>query len=190
MKNSQDWGAWMFRNRSWLPVPLAFSVIVISRHLHLTPRLVASGLALEGMGEGLRMWALRHIGAISRTRAGRLGPLVTSGPYAFVRNPLYIGNWCLWTGVVVCAGVVWMLPVVWLLFGVQYTLMAAHEEHLLLAHHADYACYRRAVPGWIPRLLRAHPAATSAQVRWGSVLVSERSTLLAIALMAGLILWR
>jgi protein-S-isoprenylcysteine O-methyltransferase Ste14 len=190
MKDSQAWGAWVFRNRSWLPVPLAIAVIVLSRHLQVVPRFVAGGLALEGMGEALRLWAIRHIGTISRTRAQRLGPLVTSGPYAFVRNPLYVGNWCLWTGVVVCSGVLWMLPIVWLVFGAQYALMVGHEERLLQERHEDYADYMRRVPGWIPRLLRPRPVATGPRVPWGAVLVSERSTLLAIAVMAGLLLWR
>ena len=190
MKDSQAWGAWVFRNRSWLPVPLALVLIVLSRQLHVAPRFVAGGLALEGVGEALRLWAIRHIGTISRTRAQRIGPLVTSGPYAFVRNPLYVGNWCLWTGVVVCSGVMWMLPVVWVVFGVQYALMVAHEERLLRAHHDDFADYMRQIPGWIPRLTHRLPATRAPQVSWGAVLVSERSTLLAIAVMAVLLLWR
>jgi len=156
------------------------------------PRLVGSGLALETMGEALRLWSVRHIGTISRTRAQRIGPLITSGPYAFVRNPLYVGNWCLWTGVVICSGVLWMLPIVWLVFGLQYTLMVAHEERLLHERHAAYEAYRQAVPGWIPRVLGRSPATDDSAMRapWGAVLVSERSTLLAIVLMAALLLWR
>jgi hypothetical protein len=102
-----------------------------------------------------------------------------------------VGNWCLWTGVVVCSGVMWMLPVVWVIFGVQYALMVAHEEHLLRERHEDFADYVRRVPGWIPRRLWARqPATLAPRVPWGAVLVSERSTLLAIAVMAGLLLWR
>ena len=42
--------------------------------------------------------AVHHIGVISRTRSDRLGPLVASGPFALVRNPLYLGNIALWVG--------------------------------------------------------------------------------------------
>ena len=44
------------------------------------------------LGEALRLWAASHIGPISRTRDPGVGRLVTSGPYRFVRNPLYVGN--------------------------------------------------------------------------------------------------
>jgi protein-S-isoprenylcysteine O-methyltransferase Ste14 len=43
-------------------------------------------------GELIRLWGVHHIGAISRTRSQRLGPLVATGPFALIRNPLYVGN--------------------------------------------------------------------------------------------------
>ncbi len=59
-----------------------------------------------GAGELLRLWAVRHIGVISRTRSDRLGPLISTGPFGWVRNPLYIGNLALWSGFTVSAGLV------------------------------------------------------------------------------------
>ena len=44
------------------------------------------------VGEAVRLWAASHIGPISRTRDAGVGRLVTSGPYRFIRNPLYLGN--------------------------------------------------------------------------------------------------
>ena len=55
-------------------------------------------------GELLRFWAVRHIGVISRTRSDRLGPLVETGPFALIRNPLYLGNIALWVGFTLSAG--------------------------------------------------------------------------------------
>ena len=54
-------------------------------------------------GELLRLWGVHHIGAISRTRSDRLGPLVDTRPFALVRNPLYLGNIALWVGFAVSA---------------------------------------------------------------------------------------
>ena len=47
---------------------------------------------MTAAGELIRLWGVHHIGAISRTRSQRLGPLVATGPFALIRNPLYVGN--------------------------------------------------------------------------------------------------
>jgi len=191
MKWAEEYGAWTFKNRSWLPVPLAAGVLLLSRHIHPVHRLMVSGVALETVGESIRFWAIRHIGGISRTRAARVGPLKMSGPYAHVRNPLYVGNWCLWTGVVVLSGVLWMLPMVWALFGLEYAFMIAHEERLLRTHHTDYDDYARRVPRWLPRPWQtAEPPPRVPLVPWSAVFFSERSTLAAIVIIVGLLLSR
>lgn len=185
-----EWGEWTFRNRSWLPVPLATLLLVLSHRSATTHGLVLSGVTIETVGEALRLWAVRHIGTISRTRADRTGPLITSGPYAFIRNPLYIGNWCLWTGVVVCSGVLWLMPIVWMVFGVQYVLITAYEERLLQQRHPGYRAYMNDVPGWIPRhWRRVVDGAPAPLAPWSGVLASERSTLAAIVVMTLLLIW-
>jgi protein-S-isoprenylcysteine O-methyltransferase Ste14 len=144
-----------------------------------------AGLLLVAAGQALRFWAVRHIGVISRTRAARLGPLITSGPYAAVRNPIYVGNWLLWTGFVVAARVFWMLPVAWAAFALQYGAIAQWEEEFLAAQGPTHAAYVSAVGRWLPRP-RTLPSSLSAPVGrhgWRDVLFSERGTLLAEALM-------
>src|SRR5262245_27732112 len=89
-------GAWLFSKRTALPLPLAGLIILVPARP--SPGLLWLGLVLIVDGEGLRLWAVHHIGAISRTRTDRLGPLIESGPFSWVRNPLYLGNVALWTG--------------------------------------------------------------------------------------------
>src|SRR5439155_12709102 len=106
-------GGWLFRHRTAMPLPIAIAVLTL-RIGEAAPNrwLVAAGLALSAAGELTRVWAVRHIGTISRTRSDRLGPLVASGPFAFVRNPLYIGNIALWTGFAITARLLWPRPLV------------------------------------------------------------------------------
>ncbi|MEQ1758902.1 MAG: isoprenylcysteine carboxylmethyltransferase family protein [Vicinamibacterales bacterium] len=186
--SSQFWnqaGEWAFKQRSWLPVPIAL-ILLASRHWHIPGDIpIRVGIILVAFGEFLRFWTVRQIGVISRTRSARWGPLVVSGPYRIVRNPIYVGNWFLWTGFVVWSGLLWMLPVAWLLFGLQYAAIVRWEEQRLLAHFGDpYADYLRSVPRWFPGVPIPPPESPGAPHPWNEVLFSERGTLAAIVAMA------
>ena len=175
-------GGWAFRNRSWLPVPLGIALMALSWNSTRSIPFALAGLIVLVAGQAIRFWAVRHIGPISRTRACRVGPLITSGPYALTRNPLYVGNWCLWTGIVIIAGVPWMLPLIWLAFGLQYGEIVEWEERLIGKRLARYRDYAAQVPRWWPKrnwscAPSSHPAGV---FTWREVLHSERGTLLAL----------
>ena len=177
-------GAWAFRHRSWLPVLPALPLL-FAPPSRPTTLAVAIGILLVAAGQALRFWAVRHIGVISRTRATRLGPLITSGPYAAIRNPLYVGNWLLWTGFVVAARVFWMLPIAWAAFALQYGAIAQWEEEFLAAQGPKHAAYVSSVGRWLPRPRAIAPTTSPLSRRhsWSAVLFSERGTLLAETLM-------
>lgn len=108
---------------------------------------LAVGVPLWLAGDLLALWAIRALGA-APTYGGE-GALVRRGPYAFSRNPQYLGfivgliGWgvmadSLLTLVVCSVGVV---PLVLVPF--------AEEPWLLARHGAAYEEYRRAVPRFI-----------------------------------------
>ena len=174
-------GAWAFRNRSWLPIVPALPLL-LAPPLSLTWLDMATGAMLVAAGQVLRFWAVRHIGVLSRTRSIRLGKLITSGPYAVIRNPLYVGNALLWTGFVVWSQVLWMLPVAWAIFALQYGAMAQWEELILAEHYPAYPAYAAQVGRWVPRWNRSwhrRPQTAAETHRWSRVLFSERGTLIA-----------
>src|SRR6185436_9965425 len=105
-------GGWLFRRRTSIPLPLVLALLVIPAGPTAEPAvMVAGGAAIVTAGEALRLWAVRHIGVVSRTRSDRLGPLVSTGPFRFVRNPLYLGNIALWAGFAVSARLPWLVPI-------------------------------------------------------------------------------
>jgi len=143
-------------------------------------------VVLTAAGEALRLWAVHHIGVISRTRSGRLGPLIDSGPFALVRNPLYIGNILLWVGFTVTARLVWLAPIVAVLLALEYHAIVRWEEQLLESRYgAEYVDYASRVPRWIPRARRTRAGGREPRQRGpfsvSETLFSERGTLLAIA---------
>ncbi len=182
-------GAWLFRYRSALPVPMALVLVLVRTGEVDGAWLAVLGPLLVAVGEGLRLWAVRHIGTISRTRTTRYGPLITSGPYAIVRNPLYVGNWFLWTGFVVWSRLLWMLPVAWIVFALQYRAIARWEGAFIRSIYTSvYDDYARRVRAWVPRFPPADTTAAGPRHPWPDVLFSERGTLIAIIAMAALLM--
>jgi protein-S-isoprenylcysteine O-methyltransferase Ste14 len=195
-------GGWLFRHRTSIPLPVAAAILTLQ--IGQAPpslALVAAGIGIAAVGEALRLWGVHYIGAISRTRSDRLGPLVDSGPFAFVRNPLYVGNIALWVGFAVAARLVWLAPVIAMVLGLEYHLIVRWEERLLEERlGAAYIDYIARVPRWLPTLNRrgrrdrrendcsAVSALSAVQRPVRETLFSERGTLIAIA--AGcLLLW-
>ena len=177
-------GGWLFRQRSWLPLPLVAALLLIPPPAG-TPASPwwSIGLAVVAAGEAIRLWAVHHIGAISRTRSDRLGPLVASGPFRYVRNPLYIGNILLWAGFAVSARLLWLAPIVVVLLILEYHAIVRWEERLLTERIGQpYADYVAGVPRWLPsfRARRLGQPAPTFSVR--DTLFSERGTLIAIVL--------
>jgi len=190
-------GGWLFRRRTLVPLPVALAILTLRAGLAPpSAALTAAGVALTLAGEALRLWGVQHIGAISRTRSDRLGPLIASGPFAYVRNPLYIGNIALWVGFAITARLLWLAPVILVVLAAEYHAIVRWEEQMLESRLGDgYHAYASRVPRWVPshvapsRVAVSAPSAASARrFSWRQTLFSERGTLIAIA--AGyLLLW-
>jgi protein-S-isoprenylcysteine O-methyltransferase Ste14 len=176
-------GAWLFRQRTWIPLPLALALLLIPSETTPSWFLAGLGSVIVACGELLRVWAVRHIGAISRTRSTRLGPLVQTGPFALVRNPLYLGNIALWVGFATSARLVWLIPVFVVVLALEYHAIVQWEEQLLeLRRGNEYRAYAARVPRWVPSL-RNGPSLKKGSgevASWRDTLFSERGTLIAI----------
>jgi len=180
-----DIRAWMFRYRSYTPLPFLV-VMVIFAQPTITSLVV--GVAMVALGEAIRFWGVSIVGAETRTTGSVGGTfLITTGPFAYLRNPLYLGNMIMYAGVGVMSMALfpWLLlaAIVW--FYVQYRLIISREEEYLAAQFgAAYDEYRNHVPRFMPR---ATPYATAApppkRMNIAEGLASERRTLQAMLLV-------
>lgn len=184
-------GGWLFKYRTSIPLPIAAALLLIPSssaspfHRTLVPVI---GVLVVAAGETVRLWAVHHIGVISRTRSDRLGPLVDTGPFSRVRNPLYLGNILLWLGFACAARLVWLAPAILLVLAVEYHAIVRWEERLLeLRLGSPYRTYLARVPRWIPRLGASKNTGTGVRFSWRDTLYSERGTLIAIAIGFGLL---
>jgi protein-S-isoprenylcysteine O-methyltransferase Ste14 len=78
--------------------------------------------------------------------------LTTSGPYAYTRNPLYLGSLILAVGFAVSARNWWIGAGLILFFLAIYLPVIRGEEAFLGEHFPEFAEYARQVPRLIPRL--------------------------------------
>ncbi len=166
-----------FKYRGFTPVPLVLVVLIFARP---TVTSFLWGIGLMVVGELIRIWGVSHAGGATRTRRVGAPELITSGPFAYVRNPLYIGNMFMYSGAAVIANVwlPYLLFVVWLFFGIQYYLIVKLEEEKLgEIFGEEYHEYKRQVPRFIPRFRRA-PIARSAAGNFSEAIRSEKSTFL------------
>jgi protein-S-isoprenylcysteine O-methyltransferase Ste14 len=147
------------------------------------------GLTWACLGEGLRLWAIGYAGEPTRGEKLEAPVLVTAGPYAHVRNPLYVGNLLNSLGVLWAAFYPWACPraiLLWLLAVALYRILVTHEEKFLLGLFGrEYADYCTSVPPWWPRV-RGY-ARAKGNFCWRKGLYFERTTLIWWALTWGLL---
>ena len=177
-------GGWLFRKRTSIPLPIVLALILIPPPASRPANgaLLLAGLPIVLLGELVRMWGVHHIGSVSRTRSERLGPLIDHGPFAMVRNPLYIGNILLWLGFAVSAQLPWLAPFVFVLLALEYHAVVRWEERLLESRMGEsYRQYLQRVPRWIPNFAGRSTSGHDAAFSWTQTFYSERGTLIAIA---------
>ncbi len=176
-------GCWLFRNRGLLPVP--FIVVPFVWRGAMAPASWAFGALMVAFGESLRLWGVAAAGPETRRRSRTVTRLVTHGPFAWTRNPIYSGNFFIWTGFSVIAGIQWFLPIAAVVFAIEYLPIVRYEEAVLEATFGDeYVRYKTRTPRWIPE---APAMLKKGQLCWISALRSERSTLLQFAVLAAVL---
>ena len=108
----------------------------------------ALGLALFLPGVALRVWSQRHL----RYRLRVDHSLATEGPYAWTRNPVYVGNLLVVAGFCAMCELPWAMPLVLAWGALVYAGAIRFEENRLAKRYGEaYAAYSRHVPRWWPK---------------------------------------
>lgn len=140
-----------------LRVPFGFVlVLAFAWFARPTLRSIAAGLPVSLLGLALRAWAAGHL---EKDR-----DLTQSGPYAYVRNPLYIGTLLVAAGLVIAAGQAGLA----LLFGAVFVLVYLPAIQLEEQHLRDlfpaFEEYAKRVPALWPTM---HPRLSAQAFRAG-----------------------
>jgi protein-S-isoprenylcysteine O-methyltransferase Ste14 len=143
---------WIARWRVRLGYPLA---IVVLYYAWPNPKTIAIGGAIGVIGLWIRGYAAGYL--------KKQEVLTTTGPYAFTRNPLYLGS------AVLAAGAAWAMHsltsacILGVYFAIVYYIVMRREEGELRGHFGDaFESYARTVPLFFPRITPAKIEGSSA----------------------------
>ena len=171
---------WLNRVRVWLPPAFVIVAIILRK-----PAWNLWGVPFIVLGESLRTWSAGHL--------VKDETLTVGGPYAHVRNPLYLGSLLNTVGFLVVLGD-WMLAAVFVVVALAIYLptVKQEEDYLRRMHGEAFDAYRKAGPGIVPRVRAARLGAEGigeSRLEWGRVCENdEHKTWVAFALLFGL-LW-
>ena len=145
-------------------------------------------LALIACGLGLRAWGAGSAGHHTRTASIEAPRLITGGPFAYLRNPIYAGTIALGLGMAMLIGDPWALLCAAFALGLLYAFIVPAEEAFLRTQFGDeYAGYCAAVPRLIPRL-RPWPGRREQPFQWRATGGELRILLILVVIYAALVL--
>ena len=186
-----DLRQFFFKNRSYTPIPLVLLLLFFSKPYQ---PLISFGFILLVLGELCRIWAVRYAGGRTRTTKVGASSLCTTGPFAYVRNPLYLGNMIMYSGIVLIAGgsMVWYILLITLIFFIiQYSLIVPLEQETLnKIFGKEYLTYCKNVPALLPRLSPWKETEPQSPLSFKKVIKPENSTIFNILLILILIFVR
>jgi protein-S-isoprenylcysteine O-methyltransferase Ste14 len=128
-----------------VPLGFAFAAFYLWRARPTWVSLVV-GAAIAALGLGIRAVASGHV--------DKNEELAMTGPYSYVRNPLYLGSIVVAIGFGVAARDVVIALLIVVMFVLIYAPTIRSEERYLQTRFPEYSAYADAVPRLFPRTLR------------------------------------
>jgi protein-S-isoprenylcysteine O-methyltransferase Ste14 len=163
-------------------VPLGFAFAALYLWLaHPIARSLLLGAAFVVMGLTLRALASGHVQKNEQ--------LAMTGPYAYTRNPLYLGSLILAIGFVIAARSLWIALMLVVLFLVIYLPVIRAEEKYLTERFPEFVGYAARVPRLLPRARASNDDDKGGKFSWALFWKHREynATLGSAALMAALV---
>lgn len=190
-----DYKSFVFRHRFWIFAAvywLGFALYSVDREnvsLWMVQRIMpgatddavlralriilAFGAGLVTLCALVRTWATAYLDtSVVHDTKLHSESLVASGPYRYVRNPLYLGGFLLSLGFALMASRLGFVVIVAGITALQLMLIFHEEHELALTHGGSFAAYRAKVPRLVPALTPRVPDAGT-PARWGQALLGE-----------------
>lgn len=125
------------------------------------------------LAAAIRTWAAAYLqSSVVHDTSLHTDALVASGPYRYLRNPLYLGGLLLAVGMAMLASRIGAIVIIGGSLAITLALIAEEERQLTASQGESYAAYKRAVPSLFPSLTPRVAAATLTP-RWGQAFLGE-----------------
>ena len=163
------------RLRFVLAVPAAAVIIVFTDRRPMWP-----GVSVALLGELIQIWASAHL--------QKNVEVVMSGPYAWVRNPMYLGRFLVGLGLALLTWRWWLVvPYVVIFWLYAHARVLGEEQRLGERFGEEYQAYRGAVRRWLP--LPPRQRVSAARWSWACVLRNHELRVAAGVALGLILLW-
>lgn len=175
----------MFRWRVvWYFIPYILSLIMAHSISRSSPVLFVFfiGVIVSIAGQALRIWGAGFVEKVARKNIVSYYALILSGPYQYIRHPLYLGNILGMIGFSISAAAFLPFPDSFIVFIsstlsaiIIMTLILAHEEpQLIKLHGGFYEDFIKSTPRLIPQLHKQRKNINSPPLfSWTSAIKNE-----------------
>jgi protein-S-isoprenylcysteine O-methyltransferase Ste14 len=165
-KGSLQYKLTKITTKTVLAAVVAGIMFYLAKDKKLEPAWFVPGALVALLGEGLRLWAAGHLRKNKQ--------LTSTGPYSYVKNPLYIGTLLITIGYSAMAMNIWIMIGGFVWFFIYYAPYKKKQENeKLVGSFGDaWTVYDKAVPDYLPRLTPYSGRGTN---RWRYDVVKENS---------------
>ncbi|MEN8154199.1 MAG: isoprenylcysteine carboxylmethyltransferase family protein [Acidobacteriota bacterium] len=185
-------GNFLFKYRSFTPIPLIVFVFLLFSPVnygHINLYIDLGGISLLIFGELIRILSVgfSFTGTSGRENYLRADKLNTSGIYSVVRNPLYIGNIFIYSGLLIVFSNIYALLFFVILLIVQYYfIILSEQEYLKVKYGESYKKYCSEVRSIIPGFRNRRRAENKFNLK--KVLFKENDSVFNSLFLLGLVL--
>ncbi len=138
-----------------------------------TGLLIAIAALFAAAGAAFRVWGTAYLGPSTVNSLNMIaGNVMADGPYRYLRNPLYIGLWCMVAGMAFLMPASGALVAMALITAFMIRLTLGEEAFLAPKLGESYQRYLRAVPRFVPRVRGVLPS-TGAKAHWFRAALAE-----------------
>jgi protein-S-isoprenylcysteine O-methyltransferase Ste14 len=180
----------IFKYRRYFSVSALAFCIVLKHYLKGTTsiQLILAGVIIVGAGMAFRMYTASYLfGRHIETEIGA-SFLCSSGPFAYIRNPLYLGNFIIGIGMAVSLNEWYGYAIFFCQYTLVYSFLIPYEERYLLDKFGYvYTDYSTQVRRFLPRL-RGYKGQTKVIPKYKLGVLSEKYHVMILVL--GFLIYR